>query len=103
MKDKLNFEKIPITKAERKEFERLIGDFRFQDEFITSSLLKLQQNKDPVRYGRLSRLWEDSKKALAGFASQGDLHGFRRCIRANQDFIYQVLAGKVNLFNTVDQ
>lgn len=95
--------KIAITKFQRKEFERLVHDFKFQDDFIKASLVKLKQNKDPIRYGRVFRLWEESKKVLAEFASHGDLQGFQRCIHANQNFIDQVLAGKINLFNSADQ
>lgn len=95
--------KIGITKNQRKDFQRLIEQFKFQDEFMTSSLLTLQKNKDPIRYGRLSRLWENSKQTLAAYAKQGDLRGFEKCIHANQEFIDQMLVGKINLFNSVDQ
>lgn len=91
--------KVAISPQQRREFERLVKDFRFQDEFIQKTLQQLQLKKDPTRYGRLWRFWEDSRRALEAYSQQGDLAGFRRVIHANQDFIDQILAGKVKLFD----
>lgn len=95
--------KVQITKAQKKEFERLLGDFRFQDEFIQKSLVQLQRRKDPVRFGRLHKLWDDSKKAAALYAEQGNIEGFRRVIENNQRFIDSILAGKIKLFDVESQ
>lgn len=95
--------KVPITKQQRKEFERLLADFRFQDEFIMKSLVQLQRRKDPVRFGRLHKLWDDSKKAAAMFAEKGNIEGFRQVIENNQRFIDSVLAGKIKLFDVEAQ